>query len=36
MKFQPHPTVKTKSRIIRFTCTLTVIHDPPPSSQLTC
>ena len=36
MKFQPHPTVKTKPNITRFACTLRVIHNPPPSAQLTC
>ncbi len=35
-KFQPHPTVKTKPPIARFARTLWVIHNPPPSAQLTC
>jgi len=36
MKFQPHLPVKTKPNIIRFACTLRVIHDPPPLDQVTC
>jgi hypothetical protein len=36
MKFQPDPSVKTEPRTTRFACTLWVIHNPPPSAQLTC
>jgi hypothetical protein len=36
MEFQPHPSIKTKSNITRFVCTLRVIHYLPPSTQLTC
>jgi hypothetical protein len=36
MKFQPHPSIKTEPNIARFACTLRVIHNPPPSAQLTC
>jgi hypothetical protein len=32
MKFQPQPTVKIKPNITRFSCTLRVIHNPPPSA----
>jgi hypothetical protein len=32
MEFQPHPSVKTKSDITRFACTLRVIHYLPPST----
>ena len=35
-KLQLHPAVKTKPPTTRFACTLWVIHNPPPSSQLTC
>jgi hypothetical protein len=36
MELQPHPAIKTKPDIARFACTLQVIHNPPPSTQLTC
>jgi hypothetical protein len=36
MEFQPHPSVKPKPNITRFACNLRVIHNLPPSAQLTC
>ena len=35
-KFQPHARVETKPHITRFARTLSVIHNPLLSAQLTC